>query len=206
MSATNQREEEKIAPEDLARAQVYGLLANLFYAPPPQSLLDAIAGLPHAGDGSEYGSTLRALRDAATKADATAVKHEYDAAFIGTGRQPVMLYASFYLSGFLNEKPLAELREDLARLGLARREDTHETEDHIAGLCDVMRFLVVGGGGKPPAELAVQRDFFRRYIKPCYPQLCEAVTGAGETRFYKHVANLARAFFALEDQAFDIGD
>ncbi len=116
-----------------------------------------------------------------------------------------MLYGSFFEAGFLHEKPLALLREDLTKMGVARRGDRHESEDHVSALCDVMRMLIVGDGALPAAALAAQRDFFRRHIQPWYAQLCDAVIGAHQTDFYKRVAQLLREFFAIENTAFDMG-
>ena len=130
-----------VTPEDRARAEVYALLGSLFYQSPSVELLSAIATTraicndDHIDvQGTEFCKAWRALQQAAADADAEAVKDEFDTAFIGTGRQPVMLYGSYYLAGFLNEKPLAQLRDELTKMGLARREDSHETEDHISAL------------------------------------------------------------------------
>jgi TorA maturation chaperone TorD len=194
--------------EDNARAHVYALLSNLFYAPPSKEFLHIIAtGSVICNDEpvSDFCRAWRALQQAAAQADAEAVKDEFDAAFIGTGRQPVMLYGSFYEAGFLHEKPLALLREDLTKMRIARRGDRHESEDHVSALCDVMRFLIVGDAQTPPAALGTQRDFFRRHIQPWNAQLSSAVIGANQTRFYKHVAQLLRDFFAIENTAFDMG-
>jgi len=153
--------------EDRARAELYAVLGSLFYAPPTKELLGFIArGLDVCNDDaqSDFCQAWRALQQAAAKADAEAVKEEFDEAFIGTGRQPVMLYGSFYGTGFLHEKPLALLREDLTQMGLARRDDRHESEDHVSALCDVMRFLIAGDEHTAPATLAAQRDFFSRHI------------------------------------------
>jgi len=196
-----------VLPEDQARAQIYALLGNLFYQPPSAELLETIAtGLTLCNDGSDSGfcQAWRALRDAAANADAEAVKDEFDTAFIGTGRQPVMLYGSFYLAGFLNEKPLAQLRGELTKMGLARSGSSHETEDHLSALCDVMRFLIEGDCDTPPAALAVQRDFFLRHLYSWNTPLCDAVSGASQTHFYKHVAQFMREFFAIENESFDI--
>ena len=194
-----------VLPEDQARAEVYALLGNLFYQPPSAGLLEMIAtGLTLCNDGIDSGfcRAWRALQEAAANADADAVKDEFDTAFIGTGRQPVMLYGSFYLAGFLNEKPLAQLRDELTKMGLARRGSSYETEDHLSALCDVMRFLIEGDGDTPPAALVVQRDFFRRYIHSWNIPLCDAVSSASQTHFYKHVAQFAREFFAIENESF----
>ena len=156
------------------------------------------------GSDTDFCRSWHALREAAAQADAGAVKEEFDTAFIGTGRQPVMLYGSFYVAGFLHEKPLALLRDDLTKMGFARRGDRHESEDHVSALCDVMRFMIAGDAETPPAALELQREFFRRHIAPWYAQLSAAVSGANQTDFYKHVAHVMRDFFAIENAAFDI--
>ena len=197
-----------IEAEDNARADMYALLGSLFYAPPSNELLSNIATnvvICNHEHVSDFCQAWRALQQAAAKIDAEAVKDEFEAAFIGTGRQPVMLYGSFYESGFLHEKPLVLLREDLTKMGIARRGDRHESEDHVSALCDVMRLLIAGDAGTPPAALALQRDFFRRHIAPWYARLDTALAGASQTHFYKHVARLMREFFVLEDTAFDMG-
>ena len=200
-------EKSGVLSEDQARAEVYALLSNLFYRPPSRELLQTIAtsrAMCNDNADSGYCRAWRTLQSAAAAADAETVQEEFDTAFISAGRQPVMLYGSFYLAGFLNEKPLAYLRDELAQMGLTRRGNSHETEDHISALCDVMRFLIVGDHDTPPAALDAQRDFFRRHINSWHAQLCEAVIGASENRFYKHVARFAREFFDLENESFDI--
>src|SRR3990172_8406372 len=189
-----------VFPEDRARAEIYALLGNLFYQPPTAELLESIATTKTICNDvlvSGFCGAWHALQQAAASADAEAVKDEFDTAFIGTGRQPVMLYGSFYLAGFLNEKPLAQLRDELTKMGLARSGNSHETEDHISALCDVMRFLIAGDQDTTPAALAAQRDFFQRHIHSWNTQLCDAVSGASQTHFYKHVALFAREFFAI---------
>jgi len=203
----NDLDVHRVLPEDQARAEIYALLGNLFYQPPSAELLETIATsrtLCNDGSDSNFCRAWRALQEAAANADAEAVKDEFDTAFIGTGRQPVMLYGSFYLAGFLNEKPLAQLRDELTQMGLERSGSSHETEDHLSALCDVMRFLIEGDRGTPPAALAVQRDFFLRHINSWNKQLCAAVIAATQTHFYKHVAQFMREFFAIENESFDI--
>jgi TorA maturation chaperone TorD len=196
-----------VLPEDQARAEVYALLGNLFFEPPSAKVLNTIATSKTICNDvpvSEFCKAWHALQQAAASADAKAVEEEFDTAFIGTGRQPVMLYGSFYLAGFLHEKPLAHLRGELAKMGLVRSGNSHETEDHISALCDVMRFLIVGDHDRAPVSLEVQRDFFLRYIHSWNAQFCAAVIGASQTDFYKHVAQLAREFFAIENESFAI--
>lgn len=203
----NDPDVDRVLPEDQARAEIYALLGNLFYQPPSAELLESIAttkticnDVPDSG----FCQAWRALQQAAASADAEAVKDEFDTAFIGTGRQPVMLYGSFYLAGFLHEKPLAQLRDELTKMGLARSGISHETEDHISALCDVMRFLIAGDQERLPAALSVQRDFFQRHINSWNTQLCVAVIAATQTHFYKHVAQFMREFIAIENESFDI--
>ena len=206
-SRNNDPDDGRVLPEDRARAEIYALLGNLFYRPPSAELLEMIAtsrALCNDDTDSGFCRAWRGLQEAAANTDAEAVKDEFDTAFIGTGRQPVMLYGSFYLAEFLNEKPLAQLRDELTKMGLARSGDSHETEDHISALCDVMRFLIAGDHDTLPAALAVQRDFFRRHIHSWNTQLCTAVIAATQTHFYKHVARFMREFFAIENEAFDI--
>ena len=186
-----------ITPEEQARADVYGLLARLFYAPPDAALLDAIAGQTMEGD---LGAAWAELAKAAAQADAEAVREEHETVFIGTGKAPVTLYTTAYVIKYANQAPLAELRGELARLGLARRQEAREPEDHIAALCDVMRHLVA----KQKIELDEQRRFFNRWIAPAADPLCTAIERSDKTDFYKRVAVLAKCFFTLEQTAFEM--
>jgi len=199
--------EARICDEDLARAEVYALISTLLYQAPSNELLGAIASsnsLCNDDSVTEFCRAWRALQQAAARGDSDRIKDEFDTAFIGTGRQPVMLYGSFYVTGFLHDKPLARLREQLTQMSVKRQNGRHESEDHISALCDVMRFLIAGNSEALPASIDAQRQFFRQHIEQWYPQLCAAIDTATETQFYKHVANFMREFFVIEDAAFDI--
>ena len=185
-----------MAPEEQARANFYGLMARLFYAPPDSALLKGIS--EERVDG-ELGHAWGELAVAARKADPGAVREEYETAFIGTGKAPVTLYTTAYVIRYSNEAPLAELRGALARVGLARREQVGEPEDHIAALCDVMRHLVA----KQKSDLD-QRQFFNRWIGPAAEPLCSAIEGSDKTSFYKPVARFAKAFLTVEQVAFEM--
>ena len=190
-----------LPPEEVARANFYGLLARLFYAPPDAPFLAALAGAEDldAEDG-EIGPAWHALVEAARAADPEAVREEYETTFIGTGRAPVSLYTGAYTTRYSNDKPLAELRAHLARLGLGRRETVNEPEDHIAALCDVMRHLVA----EQKKPLADQRQFFQRWIVPAAGPLCDAIERAPTAQFYRPMARFAKAFLALEQSAFEM--
>ena len=186
-----------MAPEEQARANFYGLLARLFYAPPDAALLKDIAGDKLDG---ELGVPWEDLADAARKADPELVREEYETAFIGTGKAPVTLYTTAYAIKYSNETPLAQLRGELAQLGLQRRAEAREPEDHIAALCDVMRHLVA----KQKYGLDEQSRFFSRWIGPAAEPLCIAIERSDKTDFYKHVARFAKSFLSTEQTAFEM--
>ncbi|WP_298221800.1 molecular chaperone, partial [Acidocella sp.] len=133
------------------------------------------------------------------------VRDEFEILFGGTGRPAVYVYGSFYLAGALHEKPLARLRADLQDIGLARRIDLGESEDHFAILAETMRYLIAGDD---PAvcNLTRQRDLFQRHIQPWGVQMCEAIEGDHAARFYRAVAGFTREFLQVEQIAFDLLD
>ena len=199
-----------LSAEDEARAGFYGLLANLLAAPPHLLLiaslgsaetLEADPGIPEA---AQLSAAWNALRLAARSADAADVQAEWQALFTAPGRPAVVLHGSWYLTGFMMEKPLARLRDDLAALGLGRRDHCGESEDHLAALCDAMRALLVDVRRPGPARAAAQKQFFDRHIRPWSDACCAALEAAPEARFYKGVGRFARAFLALEAHALDI--
>ena len=191
--------------EETARAEVYGLLAALYYAPPGADLLAqlrvAVTEAPAAGGFLEepwrqFVGTVRELSD-------QQVADEYDALFGGVGKPEVYLFGSFSLSGFLNEKPLAALRGDLAALGLARDEAMPETEDHFACVCEVMRYLIAGDDVEV-ANLTQQQKFFSTHVQPWVPAMCDAITAHPKARFYAALAAFTAAFISVEAQGFDL--
>lgn len=191
--------------EETARAEVYGLLAALYYAPPSSELLAqlrvAVTEAPTAGGFLE--EPWRALVGVARELGDAAIQTEYDDLFGGVGKPEVFLYGSHYLSGFLNEKPLVKLRGDLAGLGLARDEAMSETEDHIACLCEVMRYLIAGDDAAV-CNLARQQAFFARHIQPWAERLCNTLETHPRARFNAALAAFTRAFLSVEAQGFDL--
>lgn len=188
--------------EDRARAEHYALLARLFLAAPDKPLLEALvaAGESLVARDSAFGRAWTDLAATARTAEVQQVHDEYEKLFYGIGRPEVMLYASFYLAGFLMEEPLAQVRDDLAELGLGRRGGVAETEDHVAALAEVMRHLVITGADA--AGLERQRVFFVRHLQPWYPRLADALAASPHSHFYARVGALARAFFDIESEAF----
>jgi TorA maturation chaperone TorD len=182
---------------DRQRAAEYGLLALLLGKAPNSDTLDRIAQLK--GDASDLGMAHVELATAATDADERAINSEFFNLFIGVGRGDVLPYASYYLTGFLHERPLARVREDLDRLGIARAGGTSEPEDHIAILCEVMAGLA---GGTFEADFAEQAKFFERHLKPWAGRLFVDLELAKQATFYRAVGRVGRIFMELESEAF----
>ncbi|MCY0856258.1 TorD/DmsD family molecular chaperone [Cupriavidus sp. D39] len=191
--------------EDTARADLYGLLATLLYRAPDAALLHHIAANRAIGEdaATTLGEAWNGLCDAASIATAAETADEYQQLFIGVGKPEVLLYGSYYQTGFLNERPVVALRDDLARYGLVRQDNVSETEDHIATLCEVMRFLVAGEDAGI-ANLAEQQHFFSRHLQPWVDTLCDAMAAHPQARFYVQVAVLLKAFMAVEAIALDM--
>lgn len=193
--------------EETARAEVYGLLAALFYSAPSIELYGnlkiAVTQAPAAGALLEASWT--ELVGAARHQSLASIAREYDMLFGGVGRPEVFLFGSHYLSGFLNEKPLAALRGDIAELGLARDEAVLETEDHVAYLCEVMRYLIAGDD-VAVANLTRQREFFTRHVLSWMPQMCDVLSAHPKARFYRVLAEFTQAFISVEAQGFDMLD
>ncbi len=192
---------------ELERAELYGLLAQLWLAPPDDALLAqfsvAVTQAPEAGGHLEapWMELVAAMR-ATGSAEARA---EYAALFMGVGKPEVFLCGSYYLSGYLNERPLALLRQDLLRLGVTRDDSRIETEDHLAYLLELMRYLIAGDD-VAVCNLEQQRRVFRAHLQPWVGALCDAVQAHPQARTWAALARFTRAFVDVEAQAFDMLD
>lgn len=184
---------------EMARAREYLLLARLLRQAPSPELLAELAQM--RGDGSPLGLTRIALADAARATNAADAATEFFALFIGIGRGELLPYASYYLTGFLHEKPLAKLREDLGQLGIERASGNFDPEDHLGLLLEVM-----GGfaNGTFEATLSEQKQFFDRHLAPWAERCLADIAVSPSARFYKAVAALGGMFIGLEREAFEI--
>ena len=193
--------------EELARAEVYGLLAHLFYAPPGDELHSqlrvAVTEAPVRGAFLERSWS--EVVAAARRLDADVVADEYADLFLGVGKPEVFLYGSFYLAGSLNAKPLVTLRSDLKTLGLERPEAVTETEDHLASLCEVMRYLIAGDD-VGVSNLGAQQRFFNAHLRSWVESFCDALGAHPRADFYRSLAGFSRDFFAIEAQGLDLLD
>jgi TorA maturation chaperone TorD len=196
-------EPSALPDEEILRAQAYGLLAGLLSRAPDAEALTALAAID--GDGSALGVAYAALGAAAREATPRGVADEFDALFIGVGGGELTPFGSYYRTGFLHEKPLADLRGDMARLGMERVDGIAESEDHIAALCEMMAGLITGafeGPADPLASLDEQRAFFDRHIEPWAPRFFADLEASPTARFYRAVGTLGRRFMDVEGQAF----
>jgi TorA maturation chaperone TorD len=191
--------------EEIARAEVYGLLALLFYAAPSADLYSQLQVAPTEAPapGAYLEASWSELVAASRRLGRDAVADEFDALFVSIGKPEIFLYASHHIAGALNEKPLVALRDTLAQLGLARAGTMAETEDHLAYLCEVMRFLIAGDD-LAVSNLATQQRFFNTHLRAWSPALWQQIGSHPRADFYRALSRFAGEFFAVEGQAFDM--
>jgi TorA maturation chaperone TorD len=190
-------ETRKIDDVDQARASEYMLLGTLLRQAPTKALLADIAQTQ--GDASSLGLLHMSLAEAADESDADTQSREFFRLFIGVGRGELLPYGSYYLTGFLHERPLARVREDMVKFGIERSEGLLEPEDHLGILCDIMAGLIMGQFGQDEKD---QKHFFERHIKPWGAKLFADMESCAGNDFYKAVARLGVAFFEVEIEAF----
>jgi TorA maturation chaperone TorD len=192
--------ERTLEPEDEARAAVYGLIARLFYAAPDQNLLGQILNANLFDDAaSDAARAWRELVEASRSAFPVVLENEHTELFVGTGKAEVTPYLTHYTIKYATDNPLVELRQQLARWGLGRRDEANEPEDHISGTCEAMRFAIAVQH-RPEDE---QKAFFGRFLHPGATAFCDAVSASPKAVFYRIVARFAHAFFEMEREAFD---
>jgi TorA maturation chaperone TorD len=182
-----------------ARAQEYALLARLLRQPPSSMLLKQIGQL--RGDETQLGAAHAALAEVANTADTAAVEREYFDLFIGVGRGELLPYASYYLTGFLHERPLARLRRDLARFGIDRAEEVSDPEDHAGILCEVMAGLA---SGELPGSEEAGRTIFENHMAPWIGRFFADLESAEGAEFYRRVGTVGRVFVEIEGDAFKL--
>ncbi len=190
----------EVAEEDAVRASLYRLFARLLTAAPDAATLRATSEL--TGDAAtSFGAAVNALATAAAKANASDVDREFHDLFIGVGRGELVPYASYYLTGFLHERPLARLRGEMAKLGIQRAADVKEPEDNIASILEIMAGLIDGSfaGGLSTDD---QRAFFQTHIESWAPHLFTDLANAEAADFYRSVATAASEFLVIETEGF----
>lgn len=189
----------EVAEEDRLRADLYNFLGLLLSGPPDEMLLEQCAGL--SGDGSELGEAINGLSRVAKATKPKKVATEFNALFIGLGRGELLPYASYYLTGFLNEKPLASLRADMAARGITRAQNVYEPEDNIASLMEMMAGMIAGRFGAP-ASLDDQKQFYSKHIGPWATHFFSDLEGAKNSVLYASVGAVGKALMEIEREAF----
>ena len=179
---------------ELARALIYRLLGRALAEPADAGFLARLAHLD-GGDG-EVGTALRDVAAAARAATPEAAKAEYDALFIGVARGELVPYASFYLTGFLHERPLARVRAEMQALGLARAGGRSDPEDHIASECEIMAMLINRG------DAGAQSGFFERHLAPWADRFFADLERAASAVLFRPIGALGRLMTNLDRQGF----
>lgn len=195
----NAAEELTVASEDRLRADLYNFLGLMLAGPPDQLLLDQCAGL--SGDDSGLGQAIAGLSRVAKASKPKKVVSEFNALFVGLGRGELLPYASYYLTGFLNEKPLATLRTDMAARSMSRAPNVFEPEDNIASLMEMMAGMIVGRFGTP-ATLDDQKTFFNKHIAPWAGHFFSDLEAAKNSILYASLGSVGREFMDIEREAF----
>lgn len=188
-----------VSEEDRIRAECWRLLGRLLAAPPPDALLAAVGRM--LGGQGDFGAAIDALASAARKIDVEAASREYHDLFIGLARGELVPFASYYRTGFLYDKPLAKLRGDMERFGIASADNASDPEDHIASIAEMMAGLI-GGDFGAPADLATQREFFTTHLAPWAPRFFADLERAETARLYRHVGAVGRLLMQIESEAF----
>ncbi len=199
--------EPVLAPEDMARVGLYGLLARLFLDAPDADLLAVLAREEADIHGAgRFSMARKRLACCAATSTPIAVSDEFDRMFVSIGAPRIIPNASHYLAGFLHEAPLVNLRSDLAALGLARSSGQLETEDHLALLCDTMRVLISGGRSASLSSVPTADVFFAKHLASWAQRCLADMRGESKDGFYLHVADLAEEFFEIETESLRYDD
>lgn len=190
-----------LSEEDALRAQIYRLLAFYLRQAPDRAGLDLAAGM--SGDDSALGQAINGLARVAKATKPDEISQEYHNLFIGVGRGELLPYASYYLTGFLNEKPLAKLRNDMSELGIERQEGVKEPEDHMAALCEMMAGLIENEFGAV-GELEQQKRFFAAHLSSWARHFFTDLEAAQSSVFYAMLGSAGKAFIDIEEAAFEM--
>lgn len=190
-----------ITEEDQLRADLYDFLSALLARPANKALLDKTAKL--SGDETDLGRAIGTLAKLAVQSSVKSVEREFNALFIGLGRGELLPYGSYYMTGFLNEKPLALLRDDMAKNRIVRAENIYEPEDNIASVLEMMSGLIMGRFGEV-VSLSQQKTFFNRHIAPWAWHFFTYLEGAEGSLFFAPIGAIGRHFMAIEKEAFRI--
>jgi TorA maturation chaperone TorD len=190
----------RVAPEDQARADCYAMLAALVADAPAAELLRALAAAPRLAesDNAPLARAYNRLLDASAAVDSDAARQEHLDLFVGVGKSEVDPHASHWRRRLGGDHSLAQLRADLAELGLARLPASSLYEDHFAALCETMRMLIAGDELRAPGSVDQQRAFFARHLDGWTDAFCAAISASPLANYYKRVSEFVVVFMAVE--------
>ena len=187
--------------EDQLRADMYSFLANLLRAEPSVELVNQLTKLE--SDESPIGKSIKTLSKLASSLELPTIRDEYVRIFIGVGRGEILPFASYYLTGFLKDKPLAKLRNDMKEIGIQLAENVKEPEDHIASLFDMMSGLILGKFSKK-FSIGEQKDFFNKHLAPWVDLLMRDIESSRIAVFYSPIGTIGREFMEIERSSFSM--
>jgi len=201
-ACVKQQKQEKVQDDsDQIRASSYALLAALLANPPTEELLTQLQGIETDTDNEkDIVNAWSMLKLAAQRHNAELIADEYHVLFIGLGRGELVPFASWYLTGFLMEKPLAHLRQRLMELGFEQQEDVHEPEDHAAALCEVMSQLILDAD----TDFETERDFYENFMGNWMKRFFNDLQKTETSGFYRAVGQLGEAFLDIENRYFSM--
>jgi len=199
MPATEATKGKIVDIEDQHRSSIYALLSKLLSSPPSEDTLNKVRSL--VGGENRIGESINSLSVLSDKLDIKTIEREYHNLFIGVGRGELLPYASFYMTGFLNEKPLANLRDDMKKIGISRSTNNSDPEDHIASLCEMMSGIITNRF-YTALSFKQQNDFFATHLGPWAKHFFDDLTAAEYSVFYAPVGSLGKAFMEIETEAF----
>ncbi|WP_426416348.1 TorD/DmsD family molecular chaperone [Aestuariirhabdus sp. LZHN29] len=186
-----------LSAEDSLRAEGYALLGAMLRGPATQELLDLLAAIEIDHPRSAIEHAYNVLQQSASRTTPSAASQEYNSLFIGIGRGELLPFGSWYQTGFMMEKPLISLRQDLSDMGFERQQNTHEPEDHVAALCEVMAYLVQEGSTEQ------QQRFFCSHIQGWIQRFFEDLQNANNSNFYIAVGQLGESLMQTEINRFN---
>ena len=189
----------EIKEEDQLRADMYSFLANMIRTEPSQELLDSVKKL--TGDDSSIGKSIKLISKLASAMHVSEIQDEYVNLFVGVGRGELLPFASYYLTGFLNDKPLSKLRNNMNELGVVRIKEVKEPEDHVSSLFDIMSGMITGQFGKQ-YSITEQSNFFEKHLNSWIHLLMSDIESAKTAVFYAPIGSLGKEFINIEREAF----
>ena len=201
LSSNTAKSIDIIDAEDQLRADMYSFLASLLRTEPNAELVNQLTNLE--SDDSPIGKSIKTLSKLASSMDLPTIRDEYVRIFVGVGRGEILPFASYYLTGFLKDKPLAKLRNDMKEIGIELAENVKEPEDHIASLFDMMSGLILGKFNKK-FSISEQKDFFNKHLGPWVDLLMRDIESSKIAVFYSPIGTVGREFIEIERSSFSM--